>query len=119
MWKYIFFIAGLALTLGRCSHEQRREVDAAPVPATIAELAREPARFDGRLVRVSGLVGNRLTLAGFGGFELASAEGLGSVFVAAVQTPPQMGAPVAVTGRFTTLPAAGAVSVTLIREELQ
>jgi hypothetical protein len=81
--------------------------------ASITELTRTPARFDGKTVTVTGRVTERVSLMGAGGFRLAAEDGTG-LLVLGLASPPKVGEQATVTGSFRMTFAVGAYDAAVV-----
>jgi len=79
----------------------------------INQLHTAPTRWEGERVRVSGTVGHRASVLGFGGFTLVDDEGH-EVLVIGHGSPAAPGQPMTVEGRFVTAFAVGDISMSAI-----
>lgn len=89
-------------------------------PSTIASieaLEADPGRWEGKLVRVNGTVGQRVAVAGFGGFILRDDAGR-EVLVIGQTNPTGPGQPMTVEGQFVTAFVMGDFSVSAIIVEV-
>lgn len=93
----------LILSAWRCTFGS---VDGPPRDLAIEQLMRDPGPHDGHLVRVRGLVLERVSLLGAGGFRLAAGPGE-SLLVLGLGTAPQPGESATVTGIFRVAAAVG------------
>lgn len=105
MIRLIFALAlsALILTSWRCTFGS---AEGPPAELALAQLMRDPGAHDGRLVRVRGVVLDRVSLLGAGGFKLGAPSGE-SVLVVGLGTAPQLGQPTTVTGIFRLAVAVG------------
>src|SRR5262245_33137371 len=89
----VALIAGVALVAAAC-----------PRRTTIAELQRNPGRFNGKEVTIAGVVrntfGGGIPGTGLGGGIYEIDDGTGTIWVVARGNPPNRGAEIAVTGTF-------------------
>ena len=72
-----------------------------PTTTSIAELHDNPSRWDGNPVRVTGQVGDRIAVLGYGGFMLQDHMG-NEILVVGVSTPAGIGQSMTFSGRFMT-----------------
>lgn len=84
-----------------------------PRAASIAQLLAEPQRWDGTPVRVSGVVGERVAVLGYGGFTLRDRQD-NQILVIGATMPAGIGQTVTADGRFLTAFAVGSVSLPVI-----
>jgi hypothetical protein len=84
---------------------------------TIETLLRQRSRYDGKTLQLRGTVGQRLSVAGYGGFQLMTLAGDDHVLVITDITPPAPGEPIQITGRFRLLLSVGAFTLPAIFEE--
>ncbi len=84
-----------------------------PKTALIAELLAEPQRWDGNPVRVSGMVGERVAVLGYGGFTLRDRQE-NEILIIGATMPAGIGQTVTADGRFLTAFAVGSVWLPVI-----
>lgn len=72
-----------------------------PSAASVAELLDDPGRWVGNSVRVTGQVGHRVAVLGYGGFTLRDRAG-SQILVLGAATPASIGQTTTVTGKFVT-----------------
>lgn len=72
-----------------------------PTTASIADLHDNPGRWDGNPVRVTGQVGDRIAVLGYGGFTLQDQLG-NEILIVGASTPAGIGQTMTVTGKFVT-----------------
>jgi hypothetical protein len=82
----------------------------------IGELLDDPARYDGKTVRVEGEVGQAAGGLGLGAYQVRDETGTLTV-VSERGSPPRTGAKVGVKGRFDALITFGSRSLAVLREE--
>lgn len=97
-------VAGLATALGGC---------ASVTP--IGNLLDNPARYDGKSVRVEGEVGEAAGGLGVGAYQVR--DKTGAIPVVAAATPPRTGSRIGVKGTFQSFFTIGTRSLAVIREE--
>ena len=101
MLRIILIVIVLALAVGAVKSRFDGAHEGPVERATLADLAADPGRFEGRLVSVSGRVDNRMSVLGWGGVRLVDAAGRELVVLGAA-TPPAPGEKLTVTGTYLT-----------------
>lgn len=81
MLKRIVLFAAVSVLLGRCATQSTQVPEGAALTASVAALVAEPGRYERRRVVATGIVGQRLTVLGFGGFELLDPASGAALFV--------------------------------------
>ncbi|WP_156942164.1 hypothetical protein [Hyphomonas adhaerens] len=113
MIRFIGFIAAVVLMALILTTYSGGGPDGPPKQTSIAELRGAPERWDGEHILVTGFIGDRIVLMGFGGFVLRDELGneilvLGSPALAAIDQT------VTINGKFVTAFAAGDITVPVI-----
>jgi hypothetical protein len=103
-------LTGLVLTSWRCTFGT---MDQVPVVLPLEQLMRDPGRYDGKVVTVRGTVLDRMSLLGAGAYRIGAPAGE-SVVVVGLNSAPQPGEPVTVTGMFRLAAAIGAYQAPVI-----
>lgn len=77
---------------------------------TLAELFADPGRWDGKLITVTGQVGDRIAVMGYGGLKLGDSHG-NALLVVGSTTPAALGQMMTVEGKFMTVFIIGNLTV--------
>lgn len=100
MARLVIFVASVVLVaLLLTGHLGGGSVTGSPTTTSIAELNGNPGRWEGNPVRVTGQVGDRLAVLGYGGFMLRDHSG-SQILVVGISTPAGNGQTTTVTGKF-------------------
>jgi len=81
----------------------------------IGDLLNNPARYDGKTVKIEGEVREALGGFGFGAFQVR--DPTGTIPVLSQSSPPRTGARIGVKGRFESVFTIGSRSLAVLREE--
>lgn len=101
MARLIIFVAAVILVAALLTGNLGSRALGPPSTASIAELHDNPGRWDGNHVRVTGQVGDRVAVLGYGGFTLRDQVG-NEILVVGVSTPAGIGQTMTVNGKFLT-----------------
>jgi hypothetical protein len=113
MVRFILFSVAVVLVSVLLTGGFRKAPAGPSMTASIEALAAEPGQWEHKLVRVSGIVGERLAIAGFGGFVLRNDAGL-EILVVGKANPAGPGQPMTVEGQFVTAFVMGELSMSAI-----
>lgn len=102
-------LVALAVLVGRTGGT----LPAATAMASIQDLTTAPTAWEGRQVRVSGTVADRLAVLGYGGFVLQDAAGR-QVLVMGQSNPAEPGQTMHVEGKFVTALAMGSITMAAV-----
>jgi hypothetical protein len=113
MARLIIFVAAVVLVALLLTGKLGGGPIGPPTTASIAELHDNPGRWDGNPVRVTGQVGDRVAVLGYGGFTLRDQLG-NEILVVGVSTPAGIGQTTTVNGKFITAFAVRDVTMPVI-----
>lgn len=113
MVRLVLFVGAVVLVAMLLTGGFREGPVGPSTTASIEALEAYPGRWERKLVRVSGTVGERLAIAGFGGFVLTDDAGR-QVFVVGQANPPSPGQPMTVEGQFVAAFVMGDLSMSAI-----
>ena len=106
----VLLVAALMLGVGRYTSIGSQ---GAPTSVGLEELMRNPAAYDGKPVTVRGTVVSRISVLGAGGYRITG-SGDTAVLVVGLNTAPQPGEQITVTGMFRVAAAVGPFQLPLI-----
>jgi hypothetical protein len=111
--RTIFFVAAVAATvqMTRCASTPSTDT---PQQVKIADLVRDPAAFDGRLVIFRARVIDRISVMGVGGYRVDDAVGTEPIAVLGLSTAPAIGEETTVTGTFRMAAAFGSHQIAVV-----
>ena len=113
MVRLVLFVAAVVLVAMLLTGGFREGPLGPSTTASIQALEADPGRWERSKVRVTGTVGQRIAVAGFGGFVLTDEAGR-EVLVVGQANPASPGQPVTVEGQFITAFVVGEMSMSAI-----
>ena len=100
MARFMTFLIVLTASIAFALFVKDRDLGWWAGSATIASLIREPAKYDGKNVTVTGTVVGRLGLMGVGGFRLRDSTSGDEIAIFSTKGIPPNGSSISISGKF-------------------